>query len=154
MTEKPFRFGVNMIVPSSRAEWVAKCRRAEELGFDVVGVADHLGMAPPFPAVVLAAEVTERVRLTTYVLNAPFYNPTLLAREVTGTDQFTDGRFELGLGAGYVKAEFEDAGLPFPRAGERIDHLENTVRELQRRYADPEHRPQSVQKPGPPLLLA
>jgi probable F420-dependent oxidoreductase len=44
--------------------------------------------------------------------------------------------------------------LPFPRAGERVDHLERTVLELQRRYADPEHRPQPTQKPGPPLLLA
>jgi probable F420-dependent oxidoreductase len=154
MTEKPFRFGVNLIVPSSRDEWVAKCRRAEELGYDVIGVADHLGMPAPFPALILAAEATERPRLTTYVLNAPFYNPTLLAREVTSTDQFTDGRLELGLGAGYVKAEFDEAGLPFPRAGERVDHLERTVLELQRRYADPEHRPQPMQKPGPPLLLA
>ncbi|MCU1684604.1 MAG: cxm18 [Amycolatopsis sp.] len=154
MTEKPFRFGVNLVVPSSRDEWVAKCRRAEELGYDVIGVADHLGMPAPFPALILAAEATERPRLTTYVLNAPFYNPTLLAREVTSTDQFTDGRLELGLGAGYVKAEFDEAGLPFPRAGERVDHLERTVLELQRRYADPEHRPQPTQKPGPPLLLA
>jgi probable F420-dependent oxidoreductase len=143
-----------MLVPSSRAEWVAKCRRAEELGYDVIGVPDHLGMPAPFPALILAAEATEHPRLTTYVLNAPFYNPTLLAREVTGTDQFTDGRLELGLGAGYVKAEFDEAGLPFPSARERVDHLERTVLELQRRYADPEHRPQPTQKPGPPLLLA
>jgi probable F420-dependent oxidoreductase len=151
--EKPFRFGVNMVVPGSRSEWAEKCRKVEDLGYDVLSVADHLGMAPPFPALVLAGEVTERVKLNTFVLNAPFYNPVLLAREVTGTDQFTDGRLELGLGAGYVKAEFEAAGMPFPSARERVDHLERTITELKRLYADPEHKPAPVRPGGPPLLL-
>jgi probable F420-dependent oxidoreductase len=148
-----FRFGVNMVVPDSRAGWVEKCRKAEDLGYDVLSAADHLGMAPPFPALVLAGAVTERVKLNTFVLNAPFYNPVLLARDVTGTDQFTDGRLELGLGAGYVKAEFEAAGMPFPSARERVDHLERTITELKRLYADPEHKPAPVRPDGPPLLL-
>jgi probable F420-dependent oxidoreductase len=148
-----FRFGVNMVVPGGRAAWVEKCRKVEALGYDVLSAADHLGMAPPFPALVLAGEVTERVKLNTFVLNAPFYNPVLLARDVTGTDQFTDGRLELGLGAGYVKAEFEAAGMPFPSARERVDHLERTIIELKRLYADPEHRPAPVRPEGPPLLL-
>ncbi|BCK66317.1 hypothetical protein Srufu_002700 [Streptomyces libani subsp. rufus] len=114
--QRPFRFGVNMFVPGSRREWSAKCRRAEELGFDVVGVADHLEFSAPFPAMVLAAEATERVRLSTFVLNTPFYNPVLLARDVASTDQFIDGRMELGLGAGYVKAEFDTAGYRSPAA--------------------------------------
>ncbi|SEP52056.1 TIGR03621 family F420-dependent LLM class oxidoreductase [Amycolatopsis saalfeldensis] len=150
---KPFRFGVNLLFPDSRAAWVAKCRRAEEIGYDVLTVADHLGMAPPFPGLVLAAEVTERVRLGTFVLNVGFHRPALLAREVTGTDQFLGGRLELGLGAGYVKAEFEAAGLEFPGAGRRVDHLEHTVKELKRLYADPEHRPAPVHPGGPPLMI-
>lgn len=150
---KDFRFGVNMMVPGSRTAWVEKCRKAEGLGYDVVAAADHLGMAPPFPALVLAAEATERVRLTTFVLNTPYYNPVLLARDVTGTDQFTEGRLELGLGAGYVKEEFEAAGLPFPSARERVDHLEHTIKELKRLYEDPEHKPAPAQRPGPPLLI-
>ncbi|WP_410667036.1 LLM class F420-dependent oxidoreductase [Amycolatopsis sp. cmx-4-68] len=149
-----FRFGVNMVVPDSRAAWVDKCRKAEDLGYDVLSAADHLGMAPPFPALVLAGEVTSRVKLNTFVLNTPFYNPVLLARDVTGTDQFTGGRLELGLGAGYVKAEFEAAGMPFPSPRERVDHLERTITELKRRYADPEHKPAPVRSGGPPLLLA
>ncbi|WIY04552.1 LLM class F420-dependent oxidoreductase [Amycolatopsis mongoliensis] len=148
-----FRFGVNMVVPDSRAAWVEKCRKVEDLGYDVLSAADHLGMAPPFPALVLAGEVTSRVKLNTFVLNAPFYNPVLLARDVTGTDQFTEGRLELGLGAGYVKEEFEAAGMPFPSARERVDHLERTIIELKRLYADPEHKPAPVRAEGPPLLL-
>src|SRR3569833_4522768 len=108
-----FRFGVNMVVPDSRAAWVEKCRKVEDLGYDVLSAADHLGMAPPFPALVLAGEVTSRVKLNTFVLNAPFYNPTLLARDVTGTGQINEGRLELGLGAGYVKVVFVAVGLSF-----------------------------------------
>ena len=70
-----FRFGVTMMASAARADWVEKCRKAEAAGYDVIGVADHLGMPPPFPALVLAAEATQRARLTTFVLNAAFYGP-------------------------------------------------------------------------------
>ncbi|WP_115944425.1 TIGR03621 family F420-dependent LLM class oxidoreductase [Amycolatopsis thermalba] len=145
------RFGVNMMEPGTRAEFVDKVRRAEDLGFDVVTVADHLGMPAPFPALALAAETTSRVRLGTFVLNAPFYHPAVLARDVATTDQFCDGRLELGLGAGYVREEFEAAGLPWP--GRRIDHVERTVVELRRLFADPDYQPRPAQDGGPPLLL-
>jgi len=151
--ERPFRFGVTMLAPDDRDGWVAKCRRAEALGYDVVGVADHLGLPAVFPALVLAAEATERVRLTPYVLNAGFSNPTLLAREVATTDQFTGGRLELGLGAGYTKREFDAAGIPFQRPGSRVDHLERTVAELRRCFADPEFVPACAQSGGPPMML-
>ncbi|GAA5050256.1 LLM class F420-dependent oxidoreductase [Nocardia callitridis] len=152
--QRPFRFGVNMVVPGSRAAWIEKCRRAEELGYDVVGVADHLGLPAPFPALILAAEATQRVRLNTFVLNVPFYNATLLAREIATVDQFTEGRIELGLGAGYAKDEFDAAGLPFESGGKRVDRVEHTVRTLRRLYADPEYQPRPAQQHGPPLLIA
>lgn len=112
---RPFRFGVNLLAPAPVDEWRAKCRRAEELGYDVILVPDHLGMPAPFPSLVAAAEVTERPRLGTFVLNAGFWNPTLLAREVATTDTLTGGRLELGLGTGYIRAEHDTAGLPGAR---------------------------------------
>lgn len=151
---KDFRFGVNMRPVSSRAKWIERCRNAEALGFDVIGVPDHLGTLAPFPALMLAAEVTERPRLNTFVLNAPFYNPTLLARDVATVDLFTDGRVELGLGAGYVKAEFDQAGIPFPSAGTRVDRVAETATTLRRLFADDSHRPRTVQPGGPPFLIA
>ncbi|MFI6357752.1 LLM class F420-dependent oxidoreductase [Streptomyces sp. NPDC050743] len=129
---RPFRFGVNLLTPAPAQEWRAKCRRAEELGYDVILVPDHLGMPAPFPALVAAAEATRRPRLGTFVLNAGFYNPALLAREVATTDALTGGRLELGLGTGYVPAEHESAGLPYGSPGERVDHLRHTVAELGR----------------------
>jgi probable F420-dependent oxidoreductase len=124
---RAFRFGVNMTSVGSRSEWTAKCQRAEELGYDVILVPDHLGMGAPFPSVMHAATVTSRPQLGTFVLNAGFFNPVLLARDVFAVSSFTEGRFELGLGAGYVRAEFEEAGLGWPSAGERVSHLERAV---------------------------
>ncbi|MEU1402942.1 LLM class F420-dependent oxidoreductase [Streptomyces sp. NPDC005728] len=149
---RPFRFGVNLLTPSPAAEWRAKCRRAEELGYDVILVPDHLGMVAPFPALVAAAEATERPRLGTFVLNAGLWNPALLAREVATTDALTGGRLELGLGTGYVQAEHEAAGLPYGSARERVDHLRHTVEELDRLLGSPEYRPRPAQDRVPLLL--
>jgi probable F420-dependent oxidoreductase len=129
---RPFRFGVSLLSPAPAAEWRATCRRAEDLGYDVILVPDHLGMPAPFPALVAAAAATERPRLGTFVLNAGFWNPALLAREVATTDALTGGRLELGLGTGYVRAEHDAAGLPWGSARERVDHLRRTVGELDR----------------------
>ncbi len=118
---RDFRFGVGMSSAESRAAWADKCRRAEELGFDVLLTGDHLGMVAPFPAMVAAAAATERARVGTFTLNAGFWNPTLLAREVVTADQLTGGRLELGLGAGHMKYEFDAAGIPWKPHPERVE---------------------------------
>lgn len=150
---RPFRFGVNLITSEAGAQWREKCRTAEALGYDVITVADHLGMPAPFPALVAAAEATERPRLGTITLNAGFWNPTLLAREAATTDQLTGGRLELGLGTGYVKAEHDAAGLPFGTPGQRVSHLRRTIEELTILYGSDDFAPQPLQRPGPPLLI-
>jgi alkanesulfonate monooxygenase SsuD/methylene tetrahydromethanopterin reductase-like flavin-dependent oxidoreductase (luciferase family) len=111
-------------------------------------------MPAPFPSLVAAAQVTTRPRLGTLVLNAGFYKPALLARDVASTDQLVNGRLEVGLGAGYAQKEYEAAELPFPSAGQRIDYLEHTVVELRRLLADDDHRPSGTQHPTPPLMIA
>ncbi|MFF2848109.1 LLM class F420-dependent oxidoreductase [Streptomyces sp. NPDC058001] len=149
---RPFRFGVNMLAPAPGDAWRAKCRRAEELGYDVILAPDHLGMAAPFPALIAAADATTRPRVGTFVLNAGFWNPTLLAREVATADALTGGRLELGLGTGYVPAEHDTAGLPFGSPGERVDQLRRTVEQVGRLLGSSDHQPQPVQ-PRVPLLI-
>ncbi|MGW4771814.1 LLM class F420-dependent oxidoreductase [Nocardia sp. NPDC004278] len=149
-----FRFGVCMAFPGSRSKWVDKARRAEALGYDVLTVPDHLGIPAPFPALSLAAEATERITLGTFVLNTPFYNPTLLARDVATLDQFSGGRLEIGLGAGYVKEEFDAAGIPMPGPGARVEHLEQTVLTMRKLYADPAYQPAPTRPEGPPVMIA
>ncbi|WP_040797399.1 TIGR03621 family F420-dependent LLM class oxidoreductase [Nocardia higoensis] len=152
--DRPFRFGVCVFSPSSRAEWVDKVRRAEELGYDVVSVSDHLGMPAPVPTLLLAAEATERIRIGTLVFNTTFYNPTVLARDIATVDRYSGGRVELGLGAGYDKAQFDAAGLPWLDAGARVSHLERTVAEFRKPAAELEGYARFEQPSGPPILIA
>ena len=67
------------------------------------------------------------MRLGTYVLNAGFYKPALLARDAAEVDPLSDGRLDFGLGAGYVREEFEAAELPYPTARQRVDYLEHVT---------------------------
>jgi probable F420-dependent oxidoreductase len=130
-----FRFSFNVLDIGSREELVETCRRGERYGYDTVFTADHLGMAAPFPTLVAAAEATERMRVGTLVLNAAFWNPALLAREVVSTDLLTGGRLELGLGAGHMKWEFDEAGIGWEPFAERAGRLEATIGELGRIFA-------------------
>jgi probable F420-dependent oxidoreductase len=101
-----------------------------------------------------AAAVTERVRLRTYVLNVDFWVPALIAREAATLDVLSDGRVELGVGAGTVRAEFDQVGLPWRPASERIHQMEAALREVRRRLADDGHVPRPVQRPVPILVGA
>lgn len=128
---RDFRFSFNIFGIQSRDAFARKCRQAERYGYDVVFAADHLGIPAPFPLLVAAAEATERMRVGTLVLNAPFWNPALLAREVATTDILTGGRLEVGLGAGHMKWEFDAAGIEWQPFGARAARLEDTIRELE-----------------------
>ncbi|MGA5463393.1 TIGR03621 family F420-dependent LLM class oxidoreductase [Mycobacterium sp. NPDC050041] len=120
---RDLRFGLGLHAARSLTKVQDTARRAEDLGFDVLHVPDHLGAPAPFPALMAAAAATRTLRLGTFVLNAGFYRPALLARDVAALHDLSGGRFEAGLGTGYVREEFEAAELPYPSAGARVDHL-------------------------------
>lgn len=134
---RDFRFSLNLfgLQVGDAVGFRNKCRQAERQGFDAVYAPDHLGEVAPFPALVAAAMATERLRVGTLVLNTPFWNPHLLAREVATTDVLTGGRLELGLGAGYTKWEFDQAGIGWEPFGQRVDRLERTIAELGRLFS-------------------
>jgi len=148
MSDRSFRFGVALATVGSRAAWLDQVRAAADLGYDVLQVPDHLGLAAPFPALVAAADATGTMRLGTFVLNAALYHPWVLARDAADTHRLTDGRFELGLGTGYLEHEFAAAGLPFGTGATRLRRLADTVREVRERLAAEPDRP------DPPILLA
>ena len=139
---KDFRFGLSMRFFKSREALVDTARRAEDSGFDILCVPDHLGAAAPFPTLTAVAMVTTRLRLSMYVLNAAFYKPALLSRDLGGLDLISERRLEVGLGTGYVREEFEAAELPYPSAGARVDYLEHMTNYL------------SEQHPQLPILIA
>ncbi|MGH7743477.1 MAG: TIGR03621 family F420-dependent LLM class oxidoreductase [Candidatus Dormibacteria bacterium] len=94
---------------------------------------DHLTLTRPSSRTV--AVNTQRLRVGTLVLNAPFWNPVLLAREVATTDVLTGGRLELGLGAGHMKWEFDEAGIAWEPFGARTERLKATIEQLRREFA-------------------
>ena len=129
-----FRFGVGIRSVRSSADLRDTARRFEDDGFDVVNVPDHIGAPAPFPVLAAVAQVTSTLRVGTYVMNAAFYSPALLARDAAEVHRVSDGRLELGLGAGYVRAEFEAAEIPFPSAGTRVAHLEHVTTYLREHH--------------------
>ena len=131
-----FRFGVGLRSIKSADRLRAKVRQFAELGYDVVHFPDHLGAPAPFPAMIAAADADAGIKVGTYVLNTAFYRPALLARDVGDVDLLCDGRLELGLGTGYVREEFDAAGIPYPSAAQRVAHLGQTVEYLQRATPD------------------
>ncbi|WP_083185119.1 LLM class F420-dependent oxidoreductase [Mycobacterium malmoense] len=142
LVAKDFRFGMSMRFIKSRTAFVDKVRQAEDTGFDVLCVPDHLGAVAPIPALTAAAMVTTKLKLSMFVLNAAFYKPALLSRDLGDLDKLSEGRLEIGLGTGYVKEEFDAAELPYPSAGARVDYLKHMTTYLK------EHHPKT------PVLIA
>ena len=133
---KDLRFGVGLRVAKSLSSVQDAARRAEDLGFDVLHLPDHIGAPAPFPTLMAAAAATKTLRLGTFVLNACFYKPALLARDVQALRDLSDGRFELGLGAGYAREEFEAAELPYPGARRRIEYLAHVTEYMREHLPD------------------
>jgi probable F420-dependent oxidoreductase len=118
--QRPFRFGVQVGRIIDPAAWTDLARRAEADGNSALMIPDHLGRLATFPALMAAAAVTSRIRLTTYVLNQDFRPPALLAVEASSVQLLTDNRLELGVGAGWAKGEYIQAGLHYDQAPERV----------------------------------
>ena len=165
---KPFRFGVRVANAQSQSEWKYMARKVEGLGYDTLNVPDHLAdVIAPLPALVSAAEATQRLRVGTNVLNNDFRHPVLVAREAATVDLLTNGRLQLGLGAGSIRAEYEQAGLDFDRGAVRVERLSEAIGILKgllrgdrvtftgQHYRITGHAisPLPVQKPHPPILI-
>ncbi|MFC8525943.1 TIGR03621 family F420-dependent LLM class oxidoreductase [Nocardia sp. NPDC057227] len=149
-----FRFVLCVFGPTGRGGWVEAARVAEQLGYDAIAVSDHLGGFAPVPTVAVIAEATERLRLAIYVSSSTLYRPRVLARDYATLDQYSGGRVEIGLGAGYSRAEFESAGVPWLPAGQRVTLLEHAVHEFRDLITDHAFRPGFVVPAGPPMVVA
>ncbi len=166
--QRPFRFGVVARDAKSREEWARKACRAEELGYATFLMLDHFTVElPPIAALMTVANATRSMRIGSCVFCNDYRHPAVLAKEVAALDVFSDGRFEFGIGAGWQRAEYEQIGIPFDRAGTRIDRLEEALHIFKSyftqesvtfsgtHYTINELRatPKPVQKPHPPIYL-
>lgn len=126
--QRPFRFGVATAHIRSRSDWVAQARKIEELGYDTLLVVDHLTTSlGPLVALAVAAEVTERIRVGSFVLCNDFRHPAILAKELATLDVLSEGRFEFGLGSGYMPSDYQQTGLKFDSPGMRVSRFEEAI---------------------------
>jgi len=140
------RFGVYLPTFAGRdlgfdqaARVKAFARKAEDLGFDALWVAEHFLEAPglygtvwmsPLLCLAHAASVTTRIRLATGLLILPYYHPVTLAREIQTLWHLSGGRFVLGVGPGWDQHEFETLGMKLPERGRRTDEMVAALRRL------------------------
>jgi probable F420-dependent oxidoreductase len=166
--KKAFRFGVVTGGHTSRSAWIALAQRVEELGYSSLLVPDVLGTPlATLTALAVAATVTTKLRVVSFVLVNDYRNPALLAREIATLDQLSDGRVELGLGAGNWPLDFQQLGIPFEEAGVRVSRfteglsiikqffINETVNFSGKYYTTTALRPvpRPVQQPHPPILI-
>jgi probable F420-dependent oxidoreductase len=169
---KPFRFGVVAADASSRTEWVAYARKVEALGYSTLVMGEHLsflsaGSLGPIAALMAAADATTTLRLGSHVFANDFRHPVLLAQEAATIDLLSDGRLELGLGGGWLRADYDATGVPFDPPAIRIQRLEEAVALIKRLFGDAPVTfagkyyqvqnlnlfPKSRQQPHPPLFI-
>jgi probable F420-dependent oxidoreductase len=123
VSESPIELSVQAS-PTDQRSWVGLARRCESVRCRALLVGDHPGSGPsPFVALAAAASVTSTLRLGSYVINAGVHDPLLLAGDVATLDVVSDGRAELGIGAGHTPAEWAMTGRTRPPPAGRIEHL-------------------------------
>ncbi len=163
--QRPFRFSVVTSTAKSRQEWVTKAKRIEELGYTTLLTPDHLDLGiDPIVSLMTVAETTS-LRIGSHVFCNDFRHPVLLARQVANLDLFSEGRFQFGLGCGYLAEEYAQIGLQLDAAGVRLERFAEALQLIKTYFRDEElnfsgryyqvkgvkTNIKSVQKPHPPI---
>jgi probable F420-dependent oxidoreductase len=165
---RPFRFGVVAESAPSKEAWIELVRKAEDMGYATFLLADHyVNEFPPLAALMAAADATRAIRIGSFVFDNDFRHPALLAKEVATLDLLSGGRFELGIGAGWHRLEYEQIGLPFESARVRISRLEEALLVIKQFFTqetvtfagkhycltDLKAFPKPLQQPYPPIFM-
>jgi|TARA_B100000809_G_scaffold82220_1_gene80538 probable F420-dependent oxidoreductase len=124
----PFRFGVQFSKSASGDDYRDTVRRIEDLGYSTVFCPDHFDdQWAPTVALTVAAEATTDLRVATLVYDVDYRHPVVLAKEIATLDLVSNGRVEFGIGAGWMSADYDTAGIPFDKAGIRIDRMVEAI---------------------------
>ena len=167
MDPLPFRFAVQAHQSPDASSFIALAQRIEELDYSTLHVMDHFGdQLAPIPAMTAAAAATTALRVGSLVLDNDYRHPVVLAKELATVDLLSQGRLEVGIGAGWLVSDYEDAGIPMDRAGVRVDRLVEALQVINGMWGegsfsfDGEHYqvahdslPKPVQQPRPPILI-
>jgi probable F420-dependent oxidoreductase len=181
MARRAFRFGLQAFEASSAVDWFELVCRTEQLGYSTLFTSDHYfgpgaisdatGHRPvdlaPLTSIAMAAARTSTLRVGCRVFACDFHHPVVLAKEMATLDLLSNGRLEVGLGAGWVRDEYDGLGVPMASAGERIAKVGDYVELLRAHWSGEQldvhnahvdvsgfaGRPLPVQQPGPPIMI-
>ncbi len=123
-SQRPFRFGVQVNATGDRREWTELARTIESLGYSTITMPDHFNdQLAPVPALQCAADATSTLRLGALVYDNDYKHPVVLAKELATMDVLSEGRVEIGLGAGWMVSDYEQSGIAYDPAGVRVSRL-------------------------------
>jgi len=167
---RPFRFVASLPKLDELRAWRAALRRLEDAGYSAVSVSDHFTegwLLEPTIAMMAAADATDRLRVQSLVLANDYRHPVVLHKALATIDVLSGGRLEIGLGAGWMRSDYEAGGISYNAPGVRLARLEESVRILKGLFAPMpftfhgchyridalDGLPKPLQEPHPPLLL-
>jgi probable F420-dependent oxidoreductase len=165
---RPFTFAVQEHHAESATQWRERARAIESMGYKALYLPDHFDDQPsPIAALMAAADATTTLRIGSLVFDNDYRHPVVLAKEAATLDLLSDGRLDLGLGAGWLVKDYERSGIPFDSPGTRIERLEEAIKIIKGLFADGrfsfqgkhywidglEGLPKPVQKPHPRFLI-
>ena len=166
----PIRFGTTAGRTDDAETLRALARRAEDLGYSTIYVPDHFVDHPlaPIPTMAAVAASTTTLRVGSLVLGNDYKHPVVVAKEAATIDVLSNGRLELGIGAGWMTVDYEQAGIPLDPPGVRIARLAESVAILKGLWADEpfsfagdhytvtalDGDPKPVQRPRPPPITS
>lgn len=163
-----FRFGVQGHTAGSGEDWSALARKVEDLGYSTLFVPDHFGdQLAPVPALMAAADATTELRVGALVFDNDYKHPVVLAKEAATIDILSGGRLELGLGAGWMITDYEQAGMTYDPPGVRIDRMVEGLAVIKGMFAEGpftyegqhyqiaglDGLPKALTQPHPPILI-
>ncbi|MEU6422901.1 TIGR03621 family F420-dependent LLM class oxidoreductase [Streptomyces spiralis] len=165
---RPFRFAAVVRQAESAKAWADRARLLEDSGFSTLLVPDHF-VGPrfaPIAAMTAAASATTTLRVGTLVLSNDYRHPVALAKEAATIDVLSDGRLDLGLGTGWLRQDYDRAGVQFDPPKVRFERFQEAVRVLKGLWGGPfsfkgeyynidelDQAPRPVQRPHPRLLF-
>ena len=167
-TIRPFRFGIQASKSGSKKEWVDLAKTAEDHGFSSFTMPDHFtDQLAPVPALMSAADATKNLRIGALVWDNDYKHPVVLAKELATLDLLSDGRLEIGIGAGWMATDYEQSGMVYDKPGVRIDRFLEGLEIIKRamsgekfsftgqhyKITDYVSAPLPVQRPCPPILI-
>jgi probable F420-dependent oxidoreductase len=133
----PFRFGVQLSSAGSPKQWRDRARQLEDLGYSTLFIPDHFDdQWAPIAALTAAAEATEQLKVGSLVFDNDYRHPLVLAKECATLDLLSEGRLEVGLGAGWMRTDYDEAGMTYDAPGVRVDRLAEGVQVMKALWRD------------------